>query len=78
MFYVAEFDGYHFDHKDVDDNNNVLYVFAKDAEAASNSKATKHAEIETGVRGNLVLSFVTTVVSLVMAGYLLVKKSTKQ
>lgn len=74
----GEFDGYHFDHKDVDNNGNVLYVFAKDAEAASNNKETKHAEIETGVRGNLVLSFVTTVVSLVMAGYLLVKKSTKK
>lgn len=74
----GEFDGYRFDHKEVDDNGNVLYVFAKDTEAVSNSKATKHTEIETRVRGNLVLSFVTTVVSLVMAGYLLVKKSTKQ
>lgn len=74
----GEFDGYHFDHKEADDNGNVLYVFVKDAEAASNNKATRHSEIETGVRGNLVLSFVTTVVSLVMAGYLLVKKSTKQ
>ena len=71
----GEFNGYHFDHKDVDDNGNVLYVFAKDAEE---KVATKHTEIETGVRGNLALSFVTTVVSLVMAGYLLVKKSTKQ
>lgn len=74
----GEFDGYHFNHKDVDDNGNVLYVFARDTEAASNNKETKHAEIETGVRGNLALSFVTTVVSLVMAGYLLVKKTTKQ
>lgn len=74
----GEFNGYHFDHKDVDDNGNVLYVFAKDAEAASNNKATKHAEIETGVRGNLVLSFVTTIASLLTAGYLLVKKSAKQ
>lgn len=73
----GEFDGYHFDHKDVDDNGNVLYVFAKDTEAASNNKATKHAEIETGVRGNLLLSFVTTIASLLTAGYLLVKKSTK-
>lgn len=73
----GEFNGYHFDHKDVDDNGNVLYVFAKDAEAASNSKATKHTEIETGVRGNLALSFVTTIASLLMAGYLLVKKSKK-
>lgn len=73
----GEFNGYHFDHKDVDDNGNVLYVFAKDAEAASNSKATKHAEIETGVRGNLVLSFVTTIASLLTAGYLLVKNSKK-
>lgn len=73
----GEFDGYHFDHKDVDNNGNVLYVFAKDAEAASNSKATKHTEIETGVRGNLALSFVTTIASLLMAGYLLVKKSKK-
>lgn len=74
----GEFDGYHFDRKEVDDNGNVLYIFAKDAEAASNNKATKHAEIETGVRGNLVLSFVTTITSLLTAGYLLVKKSTKQ
>ena len=73
----GEFNGYHFDHKDVDDNGNVLYVFAKDAEAASNNKETKHAEIETGVRGNLLLSFVTTIASLMTAGYLLVKKSTK-
>lgn len=71
----GEFDGYRFDHKEVDENGNVLYVFAKNAEE---EVATKHTEIETGVRGNLVLSFVTTVVSLVMAGYLLVKKSTKQ
>lgn len=74
----GEFDGYHFDRKEVDDNGNVLYVFAKDTEAVSNSKATKHAEIETGVRGNLVLSFVTTIASLLTAGYLLVKKSAKQ
>lgn len=75
----GEFEGYHFDHKEVDDNGNVLYIFAKDAEAAaSNNKATKHAEIETGVRGNLVLSFVTTIASLLTAGYLLVKKSAKQ
>ena len=73
-----EFDGYRFDHKDVDDNGNVLYVFAKDAEAASNNKETKHAEIETGVRSNLVLSFATTIASLLTAGYLLVKKSKKQ
>lgn len=73
-----EFDGYRFDHKDVDDNGNVLYVFAKDAEAASNNKETKHAEIETGIRGNLLLSFVTTIASLLTAGYLLVKKSAKQ
>ena len=74
----GEFDGYHFDHKDVDDNGNVLYVFARDTEAASNNKATKHTEIETGVRGNLVLSFVTTIASLLTAGYLLVKNSKKQ
>lgn len=74
----GEFDGYHLDHKEVDDNGNVLYVFAKDTEVASNNKATKHAEIETGVRGNLVLSFVTTIASLLTAGYLLVKKSAKQ
>ena len=73
----GEFNGYHFDHKDVDDNGNVLYVFAKDTEVASNNKATKHTEIETGVRGNLLLSFVTTIESLLTAGYLLVKKSTK-
>ena len=74
----GEFDGYHFDHKEVDDNGNVLYIFAKDAEAASNNKATKHTEIETGVRGNLVLSFVTTIASILTAGYLLVKNSKKQ
>lgn len=74
----GEFNGYHLDHKEADDNGNVLYVFAKDAEAASNNKATKHAEIETGVRGNLLLSFVTTIASLLTAGHLLVKKSTKQ
>lgn len=74
----GEFDGYHFDRKEVDDNGNVLYIFAKDAEAASNNKATKHTEIETGVRGNLVLSFVTTIASLLTAGYLLVKNSKKQ
>lgn len=73
----GEFDGYHLEHKEADDNGNVLYVFAKDTETASNNKATKHAEIETGVRGNLVLSFVTTIASLLTAGYLLVKKSTK-
>lgn len=78
----GEFEGYHFDRKEVDDNGNVLYIFEKNTEAASNNKVNgstaKHAEIETGVRGNLVLSFVTTITSLVMAGYLLVKKSTKQ
>ena len=74
----GEFDGYRFDHKDVDDNGNVLYIFTKNTEAASNNKATKHAEIETGVRGNLLLSFVTTIASLLTAGYLLVKKSKKQ
>lgn len=73
-----EFDGYCFDHKDVDDNGNVLYIFAKDTEATSNSKATKYTEIETGVRGNLALSFVTTIASLLTAGYLLVKNSKKQ
>lgn len=73
----GEFGGYHFDRKEVDDNGNVLYVFTKDTEEASNNKATKHAEIETGVRGNLVLSFVTTIASLLTAGYLLVKKSKK-
>lgn len=73
----GEFDGYHFDHKEADDNGNVLYIFAKDTVAASNNKATKHTEIETGVRGNLALSFVTTIASLLMAGYLLVKKSKK-
>lgn len=73
----GEFNGYHLDHKEVDDNGNVLYVFAKNTEAVSNSKATKHVEIETGVRGNLVLSFVTTIASLLTAGYLLVKKSKK-
>lgn len=73
----GEFDGYHFDRKEVDDNGNVLYVFAKNTEVASNNKATKHAEIETGVRGNLLLSFVTTIASLLTAGYLLVKNSKK-
>ena len=73
----GEFNGYHFDRKEVDDNENVLYIFAKDAETASNNKTTKHAEIETGVRGNLVLSFVTTIASLLTAGYLLVKNSKK-
>ena len=73
----GEFDGYHFDHKDVDDNGNVLYVFTKDVEVASNNKATKHTEIDTGVRGNLLLSFVTTIASLLTAGYLLVKNSKK-
>lgn len=71
----GEFDGYHFDHKEVDDNGNVLYVFAKNAEEKA---ATKHVEIETGVRGNLLLAFATTIASLLTAGYLLVKKSTKQ
>jgi len=52
----------------------VVHIFAKDTEE---KVATKHVEIETGVRGNLVLSFVTTIASLVTAGYLLVKKSTK-
>lgn len=70
----GEFDGYHFDHKEADDNGNVLYVFAKDTEEKA---ATKHTEIETGVRENLLLSFVTTIASLLTAGYLLVKKSTK-
>lgn len=70
----GEFDGYHFDHKEVDDNGNVLYVFAKNVEERA---ATKHVEIETGLRGNLLLSFVTTIASLLAAGYLLVKKSTK-
>lgn len=69
-----EFDGYRFDHKEVDDNGNVLYIFAKNTEEKA---ATKHTEIETGVRGNLLLSFVTTITSLLTAGYLLVKKSTK-
>ncbi len=71
----GEFDGYHFDRKEVDDNGNVLYIFAKNAEE---EVATKHTEIETGVRGNLVLSFVTTIASLLTAGYLLVKNSKKQ
>lgn len=71
----GEFDGYHFDHKEVDDNGNVLYVFAKNTEEKT---ATKHVEIETGVRGNLLLAFVTTIASLLTAGYLLVKKTTKQ
>lgn len=70
----GEFDGYHFDHKDVDDNGNVLYVFAKNTEEKA---ATKHVEIETGMRSNLLLAFVTTIASLLTAGYLLVKKSTK-
>lgn len=70
----GEFDGYHFDHKEVDDNGNVLYVFAKNTEEKT---ATKHVEIETGVRGNLLLAFVTTIASLLTAGYLLVKKSKK-
>lgn len=74
----GEFDGYHLDHKEADDNGNVLYVFAKDTEAASNNKATKHTEIETGVRGNMALSFITTIASLLTAGYLLVKNSKKQ
>lgn len=68
----GEFDGYHFDHKEVDDNGNVLYVFAKNTEKKA---ATKHVEIETGLRGNLLLSFVTTIASLLAAGYLLAKKS---
>lgn len=71
----GEFDGYHFDHKEVDDNGNVLYIFAKNAEEKT---ATKHVEIETGVRGNLLLSFATTIASLLAAGYLLVKKSKQQ
>lgn len=71
----GELDGYHFDHKEVDDNGNVLYVFAKDTD--ENVSTKKHVEIETGVRGNLLLSFVTTIASLLAAGYLLVKKSTK-
>lgn len=71
----GEFDGYHFDHKEVDENGNVLYVFAKSAD--ENVSTKKHVEIETGLRGNLLLSFVTTVASLLAAGYLLVKKSTK-
>lgn len=71
----GEFEGYRFDHKDVDDNGNTLYVFAKNAEEKA---VAKHVEIETGVRGNSLLSFVTTIVSLVTAGYLLVKKSAKQ
>ena len=71
----GEFNGYHFDHKDVDDNGNVLYVFAKDTEE---KVSTKHAEIETGLRGNLLLSFATTIASLLTAGYLLVKNSKKQ
>lgn len=68
----GEFEGYHFDHKEVDENGNVLYVFAKNADEKA---ATKHVEIETGVRGNLLLSFVTTIASLLTAGYLLAKKS---
>lgn len=68
----GEFNGYHFDHKEVDDDGNVLYIFAKNAERKA---ATKHVEIETGIRGNLLLSFVTTIASLLTAGYLLVKKS---
>lgn len=71
----GEFDGYHFDHKEVDDNGNVLYVFTKNVEEKI---ATKHVEIETGVRGNLLLSFVTTIASLLTAGYLLAKKSKQQ
>lgn len=70
----SEFDGYHFDHKEVDDNGNVLYVFAKNTEEKT---ATKHVEIKTGVRGNLLLPFVTTIASLLTAGYLLMKKSMK-
>lgn len=71
----GEFGGYHFDHKEVDDNGNVLYVFAKDTEEKA---ATKHVEIKTGVRGNLLLTFVTTIASLLTTGYLLIKKTTKQ
>ena len=71
----GEFDGYHFDHKEVDDNGNVLYIFAKNADEKA---ATKHVEIETGVRGNLLLAFATTIASLFTAGYLLVKKSKQQ
>ena len=70
----GEFEGYHIDHKEVDDNGNILYVFAKNAEEKA---TTKHVEIETGVRGNLLLAFATTIASLLTAGYLLVKKSTK-
>lgn len=72
----GEFDGYNFDHKEVDDNGNVLYVFAKNADESVSTK--KHVEIETGVRGNLLLSFATTIASLLAAGYLLVKKSKQQ
>lgn len=71
----GEFDGYRFDYKEVDDNGNVLYIFAKNVEEKT---ATKHVEIETGVRGNLLLSFVTTIASLSAAGYLLVKKCKQQ
>lgn len=62
----------------VDENGNHIYDSIHSTEAASNNKATKHAEIETGVRGNLLLSFVTTIASLLTAGYLLVKNSKKQ
>ena len=70
----GEFEGYHFNHKEVDENGNVLYVFAKNADEKA---ATKHVEIETGMRSNLLLAFVTTIASLLTAGYLLVKKSKK-
>lgn len=70
----GEFEGYHFNHKEIDDNGNVLYVFAKDTEE---KVATKRAEIETGLRSNLLLAFATTIASLLTAGYLLAKKSTK-
>lgn len=69
----GEFDGYHFDHKEVDDDGNVLYIFAKNTD--ENISTKKRVEIETGVRGNLLLSFATTITSLLAAGYLLVKKS---
>ena len=58
--------------EDVDGNVLKPYTISEE------KVATKHAEIETGVRGNLVLSFVTTIASLLTAGYLLVKNSKKQ
>lgn len=72
----GEFDGYHFDHKEVDNDGNVLYVFTKNAD--ENVSVKKHVEIETGIKGNLLLSFAMTIASLLAAGYLLVKKSTRQ